>query len=278
MPELPEVETVRAGLEAALGGKTIQKVKLARANLRTPFPTRFAEALAGRNIGEIARRAKYLLIRLDDGLVLMAHLGMSGRFVVLEEPPKALGKHEHVLFTFTDGTALVFNDARRFGLMDLAREDELSTHPLLAALGPEPLGKAFTPAYLADQLKRRGTPVKVALMDQAVVVGVGNIYASEALFEAGLDPRIPAKTAAGQAGAIIKAIRKVLKSAIETGGSSLRDFLHVGGETGYFQHSFKVYGREGKPCFTCSSEVKRIVQGGRSTFFCPACQKPCKSR
>jgi len=273
MPELPEVETVRTGLDAALKGSKIAGVTLRRADLRIPFPENMAARLAGKTIESIRRRAKYLLFDLGGGDVLIAHLGMSGRFSVVPKFSKKLGTHDHVVITLTDGRALIYNDPRRFGLMTIAQSSELTSHPLFAALGPEPLEKEFSTAYLKLELTRRNTAVKVALMDQALVVGVGNIYASEALFLAGIDPNIPAKTVADRAKPIIAVIRKVLTDAIESGGSSLRDFMHVSGESGYFQHRFNVYGREGKPCFSCGEPVRSTRLSGRSTFFCPHCQK-----
>lgn len=272
MPELPEVETVRTGLERALVGACIQKVTLRRGDLRTPFPEGFARALEGACIREVRRRAKYLLFVLDTGMVLIAHLGMTGWFSVLDKKPKSYGKHDHVVFALADGRVVVFNDARRFGLMDVAAEGALVQHPAFAGLGPEPLEKGFSAVYLKAALLKRKIPIKVALMDQKLVVGVGNIYASEALFLCGIDPRKPAESVADKAGEMVKAIRQVLKDAIASGGSSLRDFLDVNGETGYFQHHFNVYGRAGKPCFSCGTPIASLRQAGRSTFFCPHCQ------
>lgn len=274
MPELPEVETVRRGLETALKGAVICKVTLKRKDLRVPFPKNMGKALAGRKITGIKRRAKYLLFYLDSDDVLIAHLGMSGRFFIYQ-PAQARhnGKHDHVIFEFADGRTLIFNDARRFGLMQLAKKSQLKTHPLFKHLGPEPFDKAFSPDYLQAALAKRKTPVKVALMDQELVVGVGNIYASEALFLAHIDPRKPAHKAAKQAKPIIAAIRQVLNDAIASGGSSLRDFLHITGYAGDFQHRFQVYGRAGKPCFICNIPLRNIRQAGRSTFFCAECQK-----
>ncbi|MDE3060532.1 MAG: bifunctional DNA-formamidopyrimidine glycosylase/DNA-(apurinic or apyrimidinic site) lyase [Pseudomonadota bacterium] len=272
MPELPEVETVRTGLEQAIKGAAIRKVTLRRGDLRVPFPKGLAEALAGRRIASIGRRAKYLLFYLDSGDALIVHLGMTGRFLVEKKPP-VLGKHDHVVFSLADGRWLIFNDARRFGLMTLAKKSDLEAHPLLAGLGPEPFDRGFSPKYLENALAARKGPVKPVLMDQQLVVGVGNIYASEALFRAGIDPRQPAHKAAGKAKEIVAAIRQVLKDAIASGGSSLRDFLHITGYSGDFQHRFQVYGRKGKPCFACLTPIRMLRQAGRSTFFCPKCQK-----
>lgn len=273
MPELPEVETVRTGLEAALKGATIRKVTLKRKDLRVPFPKNFAQTLSGRTIKTIGRRAKYLLVYLDSDDVLIAHLGMTGRFSVEPKPPKSFTAHDHVIFELQDGRAVIFNDARRFGLMQLTKKEALARHSLFAHLGPEPFDKAFSPEYLQAALAKRKTPVKVALMDQELVVGVGNIYASEALFLAQVDPRKPAHKATKRAKPMVEAIQRVLKDAIASGGSSLRDFLHVTGYTGDFQHRFQVYGRRDKSCFVCGQPVRTIRQAGRSTFFCAGCQK-----
>ncbi len=273
MPELPEVETVRRGLQNALSGAKIESVVLRRKDLRTAFPKGFAKSLVGRTIKNIERRAKYLLFRLDSEAVMIAHLGMSGRFLLSLARPKHLSKHDHLVITLTDGRCLIFNDARRFGLMTLASNKEIKKHPLLAHLGPEPMSGDFSTEYLKKKLASRHSPIKTTLMDQALVVGVGNIYASEALFDAGIDPRKPAAAAGNKAAALVKSIRKTLAAAIASGGSSLRDFVQVSGEGGYFQHRFKVYGREKKPCVTCRTPIEMIRQGGRSTFFCPRCQK-----
>jgi formamidopyrimidine-DNA glycosylase len=273
MPELPEVETVRRGLAAELEGKKILSVELRRADLRTPFPSHFAERLAGRRIERFDRRAKYLIAHLEGGLALIIHLGMSGRMLLHREKP-ALTKHDHVLFTLSGGWWLVFNDARRFGLMDLAEEQALPQHKLFAGLGAEPLTKAFDGAFLKEQLSGKKAPIKPTLMDQRLVVGVGNIYASEALFKVHVHPKRPAgKVSAKECEALAVAVKEVLESAIRSGGSTLRDYVRSSGDIGYFQHSFQVYGREEAPCFTCGTSIKRIVQQGRSTFFCPHCQK-----
>jgi formamidopyrimidine-DNA glycosylase len=272
MPELPEVETVRTGLEAALKHAHIRTVTLRRANLRIPFPDGFAAMVENTHILGVERRAKYLLFRLDNGWVIVGHLGMSGRFSVLAEAPERFAAHDHMVWGMADGRCVVFNDARRFGLMTLTRADAAEEHPLLAELGPEPLGKAFSAGYLKEALSRRRIAVKVALMDQKLVVGVGNIYASEALYLAKIDPRRPADEVAGHAALLVKCIRKVLKDAIVSGGSSLRDFVDISGETGYFQHHFNVYGRAGKPCISCGTPIVALRQAGRSTFFCPQCQ------
>lgn len=276
MPELPEVETVRRGLAKVMEGRRINQVVVRRTDLRRPLPERFAEALTGRTIIQLDRRAKYLLIRLDDGTVVLAHLGMSGRMVI-EQGTKvevAARKHEHIAFSVGNGTVVRFSDPRRFGLMDLSSEETLSTHPLLASIGPEPLGNEFNEIVLAQRLKGRNTPIKSALLDQRIVAGLGNIYVCEGLFMAGISPRRSAHTIGpGRAARLVTATKQVLRDAIEAGGSTLRDHVTATGEMGYFQHNFKVYGREGEPCPTCTKPVKRIVQAGRSTFFCASCQR-----
>ena len=273
MPELPEVETVVRGLSASITGQRVVRVTLNRADLRFPFPVDFAKNLAGCRIEAITRRAKYLLFALDNGHTMIAHLGMSGGFSVVDTLSKPPKKHDHVVFSLGDGRTLIYNDPRRFGIMDMASSDALAQHELLYHLGPEPFSKAFSVAYLRAKLLRRNGPVKPVLMDQQLVVGVGNIYASEALFLAGIDPRKPASSVADKASLIIKSIRKVLRDAIESGGSSLRDFVNISGDAGYFQHRFNVYERAGDLCFSCGSTIASMRQAGRSTFFCPACQQ-----
>lgn len=273
MPELPEVETVCRGLEAVVAGAVIHKVELKRHDLRSAFSVGFAKSIEGARIKKISRRAKYLVFTLDNGRTLLAHLGMSGRFSVEAKPPKHYAKHDHVIFTLADGRVMIYNDARRFGRMEVVETSGLEEHKLLAHLGPEPFSKKFSANYLKDALIRRKGPVKPVLMHQELVVGVGNIYASEVLFLAKIHPQAPAYKAADKAALLIKCIRKVLEDAIQSGGSSLRDFVKVSGEAGYFQHHFNVYGRAKKPCFRCKTPIQSIVQAGRTTFFCPKCQK-----
>ena len=279
MPELPEVETVCRGLAPRMEGRVLAKVEQRRPNLRIPFPERMVERLTGRRVVTVRRRAKYILIRLDDGQVLIVHLGMSGRMTVGRDlgPPLP---HDHVLLTTDDGSEIRFNDARRFGLMALTAEDELDRHPLLASLGPEPLGNGFDAGTLSDALRSKITPIKAALLDQTVVAGLGNIYVCEALFRSGISPRRIAATVAGRrAERLVPAIREVLTRAIEAGGSTLRDYVQSSGELGYFQHQFAVYDREGQACPGCTCDVERtggvqrIVQANRSTFYCPRRQR-----
>ena len=274
MPELPEVETARRGLVPFMEGRVIRRAVAYRPDLRKPLPRDFAARLTGRRVLRLDRRSKYLLARLDDGAVLIVHLGMSGSLRAVADPGPA-GPHDHVDFVF-DEVTVRFRDPRRFGLMDLARADTLDRHPLFAKLGPEPLGPEFDGPALASRLAGRTGPVKSALMNQGVVAGLGNIYVSESLFLAGISPKRGAGTIRGRrAGALAKAIRAVLARAIEAGGSSLRDHRRPSGEIGLFQHDFQVYDREGGRCRrrACSGVIHRIVQAGRATFHCRRCQR-----
>lgn len=276
MPELPEVETVRLGLAPVLEGRRLIRAEARRADLRWPFPPDFRQALTGQRVVRLSRRAKYLLMHLESGRILIVHLGMSGSFRVHEHTPPAPAKHDHVVFETDVGATLYFHDPRRFGAMDLTDEASLAAHPLIRGLGPEPLDDAFDAAVLAARLKGRNTSIKAALMDQGTVAGLGNIYVCEALFRAGLSPKRTARTVqGGRAEKLAAAIKAVLAEAIRSGGSSLRDHMQVNGELGYFQHAFAVYGREGEPCpgCDCAGAVKRIVQGGRSTFYCATRQR-----
>jgi formamidopyrimidine-DNA glycosylase len=294
MPELPEVETVRLGLAPVLVGNSFRCVEQRRGDLRFPLPKHFAERLRGRKVDALDRRAKYLLARLDVGEVLVMHLGMTGRFSVdrangrsielgeFADQQRPAPKHEHIVFHLADGTAVRYSDTRRFGLMDLIPGATLPSHALFKGLGIEPLGSDFTPDWLATRLKGKATSIKAALVDQRLIAGIGNIYACEALFRAGISPMRLAGTLATKTGkptktieALVKAVKAVLGEAIKAGGSTLRDYAHADGRLGRFQHSFKVYGREGKPCRKkgCRGTVRRIVQSGRSTFYCPNCQR-----
>jgi formamidopyrimidine-DNA glycosylase len=280
MPELPEVETVCRGLSAVMTGERLALVENHRANLRIPLPEGFAGRLTGRRVVAMDRRAKYILARLDDGLIWLIHLGMSGRMTILpkghNQPP--LGKHDHVVFDMGSGVQVRFNDARRFGLMTFI-EGAPDDHPLLAGLGPEPLGADFTGAVLAAALKGKKTPIKAALLDQRVVAGIGNIYACEALYHSGISPTRSAHLVQGaRADKLVGAVKDVLTAAIAVGGSTLRDHQQPSGELGYFQHHFAAYDREGQPCQVCAAAdkaraIKRIVQSGRSTFYCAVHQR-----
>lgn len=275
MPELPEVETVCRGLAPVLTGQVIARVDVRRKGLRKPFPKGLKTRIESAKITHITRRAKYILLHLDNGFVLVIHLGMSGRIVFCprDYQPQT---HDHFILYRQDGQQVVLNDPRRFGLVDLVAGDDLDTHVLFCHLGPEPLFRAFSASLLRAALAGKKTAIKQAIMDQCVVVGVGNIYASEALFMAGIHPEKPAGAlTAAQAEALTQAIKTVLRKAIKAGGSTLRDHRQVNGEGGYFQHRFSVYDREGQACMRCAGKhpVIRLMQGGRSTFYCPNCQK-----
>jgi formamidopyrimidine-DNA glycosylase len=278
MPELPEVETVRRGLAPKLVGARIASLKQHRGDLRLPLPRQFARRVVGRTVKSLDRRAKYIIARLDDDTAWLMHLGMSGRMMMLshnEAGVLPLDPHDHVVFETDQGWQIRFRDPRRFGLMLLVPGAELARHKLLAGLGPEPLDKAFTGPVLAAALKGKRTSIKAALLDQRVVAGIGNIYACEALFHAGISPkRLALRVQGERADRLVAAIKQVLNQAIEAGGSSLRDHRQPDGELGYFQHRFAVYDREGQPCpHGCKDTVRRFTQGGRSTFWCPACQR-----
>jgi formamidopyrimidine-DNA glycosylase len=292
MPELPEVETVRRGLEPVMDGARFTKVEARRPDLRWPLPKDFVSQLEGKTVRGLGRRGKYLLLDLSSGDVLMMHLGMSGSFHVFRQGSERNTaryhherakhvKHDHVVFHMSNGAIVTFNDPRRFGFMKLTPRDKLDAHPLMQAMGPEPLGNAFDAAMLARTCAGKKTSLKAALSDQKVVAGLGNIYVCEALHRAHLSPKRMASTMTARglpnerAEKLVDAIKAVLKDAIEAGGSSLRDHRRTDGELGDFQHNFRVYDREGKPCPTrgCGGTVKRMVQNGRSTFFCPVCQK-----
>jgi formamidopyrimidine-DNA glycosylase len=293
VPELPEVETVRRGLAPVMEGARIIRVEARRPDLRQPLPRDFARRLEGQMVTGIGRRAKYLTADLASGDVLLMHLGMSGSFRVSHEdmkttpgefhhPRPTAEAHDHVVFHLSSGATVTFNDPRRFGLMLIVPRRELPSHPLMREVGPEPLGNAFDAGLLAAACRNKKTSLKAALLDQTVVAGLGNIYACEALHRAQLSPKRIASTIATRTGApnakaiaLVDAIRAVLHDAIKAGGSSLRDHRQTNGELGYFQHHFRVYDRESEPCVTpgCRGAVKRIVQNGRSTFFCPVCQK-----
>jgi len=274
MPELPEVETVCRGLAKVLEGRKLVRAEARRPDLRFPLPADLAQRVQGRRVVTVGRRGKFILISLEDGTVLVAHLGMSGRMFIMNGTPPAPGRHDHVIFVTEDGSTIYFNDARRFGLVDLTREADLPQYRFFADLGPEPLGNGFNAPALAAALKGKNTPIKAALLDQRVVAGIGNIYACEALFRAGLSPRRKARTVqGGRAERLAAAVRDVLTEAIAAGGSSLRDYVQPSGELGYFQHSWAVYGREGEACRQCGQPIRRIVQSGRSSFYCATCQR-----
>jgi formamidopyrimidine-DNA glycosylase len=274
MPELPEVETVARGLAKRLEGRRLTKVETRRGDLRWPFPKGFAKRLTGRRVEKVRRRAKYIVVELDDGNALLAHLGMSGRMLLSKGRPEHLETHDHVIMETDEGWVLRFNDARRFGMMDLVATDKLERHKLIKGIGPEPLGNDFSGPVLAAALEGKKTSIKAAILDQKVVAGVGNIYASEALYRARISPKRLAYTVQGdRAEKLAHAIKVVLNEAVAAGGSSLRDYVQADGELGYFQHHWKVYEKAGETCPECGGKIRRIVQGGRSTFYCPKCQR-----
>lgn len=282
MPELPEVETVVRGLRPHLEGRVLKSVRVSRPDLRFPFPPNFAERLTGRRVVTVGRRAKYALVTLDSGEIWLMHLGMSGRVLVEANPrgPHAPLAHDHVVIETDAAARIVFNDARRFGFMDLFAASDAGVNKHLAGLGPEPLGAEFSVTSLEASLAGKKTPIKAALLDQSVVAGLGNIYVCEALFRASISPKRSAATVKGdRARRLVPAIKQVLTQAIEAGGSTLRDYVQSSGELGYFQHSFHVYDREGEPCSACPNNrekrptIRRIVQSGRSSFYCPGCQR-----
>jgi len=294
MPELPEVETVRSGLSSHFSGRKIDSVELRRDGLRFPFPSNMNQRMAGRTVESIERRAKYILIRLSGGLTWLVHLGMSGYFSLLQPDevrsslraysqgiPIGEGKHDHVVIVLDDGSRAVYTDPRRFGMMDLVDTEFTLNHRLLTNLGPEPLSLDWDSSVLCQSLRNKKTAIKIALLDQKVVVGVGNIYACEALFRAKISPLRISATVAGKrkttqhAENLVAAIKQILTDAIASGGSTLNDFQAVDGELGYFTHFFQVYDREGESCLrdSCDGTIFRILQGGRSTFYCKKCQK-----
>jgi len=283
MPELPEVETVRTGLAPVFEGQRIAHVDVNRPDLRWPFPERMAERLNGKAVLGLRRRSKYVLMDLDSQETLLIHLGMSGRMQIsghvvgnFHHPHPSPEKHDHVVFHMESGARVTFNDPRRFGAMDLMPTDTQNAHWLIKDLGPEPLGNEFSETYLIERLKGRRTPIKSALLDQRLVAGLGNIYVCELLFRTGIHPKRQAnRISATRVATLVPEIRNVLNEAIAAGGSSLRDFRQTDGDLGYFQHRFQVYDREGQDCVTpgCTTKIARITQSGRSSFFCPQCQR-----
>jgi formamidopyrimidine-DNA glycosylase len=289
MPELPEVETVLRGLEPVMVGQKIKNAEIRRPDLRWPFPENMSERLNGVTVLRLHRRSKYILCDLDSGETLLIHLGMSGRMTISQSGNVANdllanfkykhplpAKHDHVILDMVDGTRISFNDTRRFGAMDLIETKNLFDHKLIKLLGPEPLRNEFNAPYLYSKLKGKTAPIKSALLDQRIVSGLGNIYVCESLWRAGINPkRLSGKVSRKKIDVLVPIIRDVLREAISAGGSSLKDHRQTNGDLGYFQHTFAVYGREGKKCSSvnCTELVKRIVQSGRSSFYCAKCQK-----
>ena len=276
MPELPEVETVMRGIQPALEGMKLINVEQRCAKLRWPIPYNLVIRLKGRRVTGIARRAKYIIWYFDNETAMILHLGMSGRISITSHRPAVLEKHDHLIFTIEDGTVIRFNDARRFGMVDLVPSDQIFQHRLLKSLGPEPLGNDFSSIGLGAMLEGKQQPIKNALLDQSVVAGLGNIYVCESLYRSNISPRRLAMNVKGRRlGELFANIKDILNEAIIAGGSTLRDHAQTNGDLGYFQHNFMVYGREGEVCKKsgCVGEIKRIIQSGRSTFYCAKCQR-----
>ncbi len=274
MPELPEVETVRRGLQPVLAGQKLGAVIVRRKNLRIPFPENFAKKLIGKTVIRLTRRAKYLLIHLEDGDVLIVHFGMSGNMRILEKNIPRPGKHDHVDFCISTNLVVRYNDPRRFGLMTLTTEKKLENHKLIKNIGPDPLANNYNHTSLAEAIFGRKTSIKTLLLDQKAIAGLGNIYVSESLFRAGILPMRPAYSINSvEVKKLTRCIRDVLSEALEAGGSSLSDHVRPDGKLGYFQETFKVYGKNNEICIGClKTQIKQIKQSGRSTFYCPVCQ------
>ncbi len=275
---MPEVETVRRGIAPVLEGAKFTKVTARRKNLRIPIPEDFSSALTGKKVLSVGRRSKYILIYIEDGPVVILHLGMSGKVTLLKlnkDTDTELGKHDHLIFDTDTGMRMVYTDPRRFGLVTFADPDTLESHALIANMGPEPLSNSFHADYLKEKLANRKSPIKNVLLDQKVIAGLGNIYVCEALFRARINPERQANTLSDdEVEALVPIINDIIREAIASGGSTLKDYAQVDGELGYFQHSFQAYGREGKSCLNqgCSGTILRIAQSGRSTFYCKSCQ------
>jgi formamidopyrimidine-DNA glycosylase len=276
MPELPEVETICRGIEQNIIGRKILTITTSDKNLRLPFPKNFAD-LQGQNIISVVRRARYILIKTANKKIILVHLGMSGKLLYLEKLPKELSKHDHFIIKFSDNSGLIYNDPRRFGLIDLVDDEKINQHKMIKNLGPEPLTEEFNSKYLQEKLKGKKINIKTAMMDNSIVVGVGNIYINESLFESKISPlKAAGSLNLKQLETLVKNIKNILAKAIKLGGSTLRDYVQLNGDMGGFQFDFKVYGREGEDCLVChsvySGKIKRIKQNGRSTFYCGKCQ------
>ncbi|MDG1708970.1 MAG: bifunctional DNA-formamidopyrimidine glycosylase/DNA-(apurinic or apyrimidinic site) lyase [Emcibacteraceae bacterium] len=276
MPELPEVETTKRGLAPVLEGKKIVKVHQRRDNIRIPIPTDFVERITGKKLTHIKRRAKYLQMFLDSGDVIICHLGMSGKYIIRKKDDQPFAKHDHVILETEDQMLAIYNDPRRFGVMTICHEDELEGHKLFRDMAAEPLGNEFNGQYLFDKIKKSGSAIKGLLLNQKVVVGLGNIYVCEALNKAKISPLSKGSDLTEEdTERLVPLVREILRRAIEAGGSTLKDFAGADGDLGYFQHQFVAYGCEGEQCSNegCEGTIDRINQGGRSTFYCPRCQK-----
>lgn len=276
MPELPEIETVKSGLEQNVIGKKIAKVRISDKNLRFPYPVNFESDLENLEINSIDRRARYLLINLkneDSEKTLLVHFGMSGKLNFFNEKPSQIKKHDHILIDFNDGTHLIYNDVRRFGFADLVSKNAINDHKMIKNLGPEPLSDDFNTDYLLKALKNKSMNIKTTMMDNKIVVGVGNIYINESLFLSKINPTRPANSLKrAEVVILVENIKKILEKAIKSGGSTLRDYVQLDGDVGQFQFDFKVYGRNNENCFDCAGFIKRIKQNGRSSFYCENCQ------
>lgn len=281
MPELPEVETVKQGIEPAMRGKVIVDVQVNRYDLRVPVPSDITKALTGQRVESLQRRGKYILVFTGGPQTVVMHLGMSGRMrAYAPQETVTREKHDHIILTMDDGNAIVFNDPRRFGMVFTVPQDTWESHKAFASMGPEPLGNDFNAPVLGKAVARRLTNIKTTLLDQRIVAGIGNIYACEALYRAGIAPqRAAGDLVSDELEALVQSIKVVLNEAIAAGGSSLKDYRQADGQLGYFQHGFAVYDREGQLCRNSGCEqssrgvIKRIIQAGRSTFYCPSCQK-----
>ena len=281
MPELPEVETVRRGLSPVMEGRRVLRLEVNRPDLRFAFPDRFQQRVEGSTIVRMGRRAKFLVTELSTQEALVMHLGMSGRFTVnndaaaeFHHDPGTNPKHDHVVFHMEGGATVTYNDPRRFGFMEMWPMAQIEDYPRVKHLGPEPLSNHFSAAYLDEALVGKAAPIKAALLDQSIIAGLGNIYVCEALFRAGISPRRKSSTLIGARNArLAPFINDVITEAIAAGGSSISDFSNASGELGYFQKRFDVYDREGQPCTTCGAAIKRLVQSGRSSFYCSTCQR-----
>ena len=272
MPELPEVETISQGIKQNILGKKITNIITSNKNLRLPFPKNLSN-LSNQTIVSINRRARYILINITNNQTLLIHLGMSGKILYLSQPPKTPAKHDHFVINFTDQSTIIYNDPRRFGFVDLVDTNKITQHKMIKNLGPEPLTKEFNHKYLWQKLQNKKINIKTAMMDNKIVVGVGNIYINESLFVAKISPLTPARTLSLNCLKIlIKNIKNILQKAIKCGGSTLRDYVNLNGDIGNFQFDFKVYGQDNKNCYICSGKIKRIKQNGRSTFYCSNCQ------
>jgi len=273
MPELPEVETICASLEENIIGKKIADIFTSDKNLRLPFPENFQNQLKNQQILSVKRRARYILVNISKDLTMLIHLGMSGKLIYHDKLPKNSAKHDHCRINFNDKTCLIYNDPRRFGLIDLVEQQKINHHQMMKNLGPEPLSDEFNAKYLESALKNKKINIKTAMMDNKIVVGVGNIYINESLFESNISPLKPAQNLKlNELEILVKNIKKILKKAIKQGGSTLRDYVKLNGDIGGFQFDFKVYGRDNEKCSNCEDVIIRIKQNGRSSFYCPYCQ------